>query len=160
MKKKIIIIIVSLLVGVLVFINCVGTPSCTVYGGNTPGCSVLFTKKYDVTVKIESDVGNTWIFAPDTDEITEELRYSGYAMRVRLDEYQLKDHPEVGNQWLTPYGKNTFSCDYFYTDLDGKQNKEFYIEVKERGTYSFVFTTNKNSTLFKQRRFELIINVV
>lgn len=116
-------------------------------------------KKYDVSIRIESDDGDYWIFTPDIKELSAEREYDGKEHRFYVAAYQLVGHPRWGNEWFTPSGEgaNVFSADFLYTDLEG--NQSVLRRLKDRGEYVFTCEARATSDLWNFRYINLYITV-
>jgi len=117
-------------------------------------------KKYDVSIRIESDDGDYWIFTPDIKELSAEREYDGKEHRFYVAAYQLVGHPRWGTEWFAPSGTgaNVFSWRFLYTDLNGKQSV-FEDTLKERGEYIYTCEARATSDLWNFRYINLHITV-
>ena len=90
-------------------------------------------QKYDVSIRIACDDGNTWVFTPDVEEIRIERNYDGNEHRYYVQAYQLPEHPRWGDKWISPSGEgaNVFQASLAYRDENGKVSE--LKRVKERG---------------------------
>ena len=99
-----------------------------------------------------------WTFPVGTDEIHDEMQYTGYELRIQVEGYCFQG----GVQWFVPLssGNNTISVssNFLYTDLDGKQHK--VESILEKGTYVINCSANSGSTLWHGRRIRLFLTVI
>ena len=116
--------------------------------------------KYDVTIRIACDDGETWEFTPDVDEIRVERDYDGEEHRYYVDAYKLSDHPKWSNKWLEPKGEgaDVFNFDMLFTDMNGEQDGKLRT-VKNQGEYAIIVEANATSTLWKYRSVILYVTV-
>ena len=123
--------------------------------------------KRDVSIRLKSttrtippyteSTSRTWVFPVGTDEIHDEIEYTGKAIRIMVNAYCLQ-----GEQtWFSPdhTGPNVFEIKpYLYTDLDGEQHEAE--SILERGTYVINCYADSTSTLWHYRRVRLYITVI
>ena len=119
-------------------------------------------QKYDVTIKVKNTLGEEWIFTPEIEEMEYEMEYTGEDVDFYVESYQLRDHPDWGDLWLTPsridYPNTLKVYPFLYTDPEGNQSETNY--VNERGKYVFSCDANSSSTLWNYRYINLYITVV
>ena len=141
-KRK---IFTFLLTIVLTLCTCIGFVGCK--GNETPKDG-----KYDVSIRVVCDDGGSWDFSPDVDEIRIERNYDGREHRYYVGAYQLAEHPQFGDSWLTPSGEgaNVFHSNLAYRDENGKVSE--VKKVKERGEYCLNVNASQTSTLWNIRR--------
>lgn len=118
--------------------------------------------KYDVAIKIAcrevDDQGNLTgnildevIYTPDISEISVERGFNGKKYRYYIYQYNIPNHPNFGDNWLTPTDLNGASWSIstpLYTDLNNKQHTD-KIEVMDRGKYVYTIHTYSNSWNFR-----------
>ena len=118
--------------------------------------------KREVIIRLGAETENGlvdryWDFPVGTDEIHDEIEYTGKAIRIMVNAYCLQ-----GEQtWFSPdhTGPNVFEIKpYLYTDLDGKQH--LVESILERGTYVIDCSANSGSTLWHGRRVRLFLTVI
>ena len=118
--------------------------------------------KRDVIIRLGAETENGlvdryWDFPVGTDEIHDEIEYTGKAIRIVVNAYCLQ-----GEQtWFSPdhTGPNVFEIKpYLYTDLDGEQHEAE--SILERGTYVINCYADSTSTLWHYRRVRLYITVI
>ena len=117
-------------------------------------------RKYDVTIRVRNNFGSIWTFTPDIDELTYEFSYTGEEMTFWVDAYNLPDHPEWGDQWISPdhEGRNVFTINRLYTAINGNQSHPN--SVKERGDYVYTFMADETSNLWNFKACKLRITVI
>jgi hypothetical protein len=117
-------------------------------------------RKYDVTIRVGCDNGQTWVFEPNVKEITTAMIYDGEEHRFYIDAYRLDGHPTLGGQWLTPTGEgaNVFSLDMLYTDIYGNQDGTLR-KVKEKGEYAIIIEARATSVLWNYRSIILFVTI-
>ena len=99
----------------------------------------------------------TWVFPIGTDEIHDEIEYTGEAFRIFVDAYRL----DGKLTWVSPdhSGPNVFEIkSYLYTDLNGKQH--LVESILERGTYVISCYADSTSTLWHYRSIRLYITII
>lgn len=122
------------------------------------GCySTTNTKnnKYDVSIKVRSDDGEEWIFTPDIEEINITREYDGKEHKYYVSAYQLVNHPDFGEQWITATneGGNKFQINIIY-------NQRYEVnKVCEKGEYLIHCTADATSDLWNFRSVNLKITV-
>ncbi len=118
--------------------------------------------KREVVIRLGAETENGlvdryWDFPVGTDEIHDEIEYTGKAIRIMVNAYCLQ-----GEQtWFSPdhTGPNVFEIKpYLYTDLDGEQHEAE--SILERGTYVINCYADSTSTLWHYRRVRLYITVI
>ena len=151
-KRKIFTILLTLM---LAFCTCIGFVSCKEPSGQTGSQN----QKYDVSIRVACDDGNSWVFTPDVEEIRIERNYDGSEHRYYVQAYQLPEHPQFGDTWLSPSGEgaNVFQSSLAYRDENGKVS-ELKL-VKERGEYCLNVYASHTSTLWNTRTILLYITV-
>ena len=149
-KRKIFTFLLTLL---LTLCTCIGFIGCK--GNETPKDG-----KYDVSIRVVCDDGGSWDFSPDVDEIRIERNYDGREHRYYVGAYQLAEHPQFGDSWLTPSGEgaNIFHFNMLYTDSNGKQNAQLR-KVKDRGEYAILISAGSTSNLWNYRKIILYVTV-
>ena len=152
-KRKIFTILLTLM---LAFCTCIGFVACKEPSGQTGSQN----QKYDVSIRVACDDGNSWVFTPDVDEIRIERNYDGNEHRYYVQAYQLPEHPQFGDTWLSPSGEgaNIFHFSILYTDPNGKQSTELR-KVKDRGEYAILISAGSTSDLWKYRKIILYVMV-
>ncbi len=123
--------------------------------------------KRDVSIRLKSttrtippyteSTSRTWVFPVGTDEIHDEIEYTGKAFRIIVDAYCLQGKLT----WVSPdhSGPNVFEIEsYLYTDLNGKQHK--VESILDRGTYMIRCSADSSSTLWHYRRVRLFLTVI
>lgn len=126
--------------------------------------------KRDVIIRLKSTTrtippyaeysSRTWVFPVGTDEIHDEIEYTGEAFRIFVDAYRLYGDMQHYH-WYAPSnsGSNTFEIEsYLYTDLNGKQHK--VESILDRGIYMIHCSANSASTLWRYRSIRLYITVI
>ena len=118
--------------------------------------------KREVVIRLGAETENGlvaryWDFPVGTDEIHDEIEYTGKAIRIMVNAYCLQ-----GEQtWFSPdhTGPNVFEIKpYLYTDLDGEQHEAE--SILERGSYVINCYADSTSTLWHYRRVRLYITVI
>ena len=118
--------------------------------------------KREVVIRLGAETENGlvdryWDFPVGTDEIHDEIEYTGKAIRIMVNAYFLQ-----GEQtWFSPdhTGPNVFEIKpYLYTDLDGEQHEAE--SILERGSYVINCYADSTSTLWHYRRVRLYITVI
>ena len=118
--------------------------------------------KREVIIRLGAETENGlvdryWDFPVGTDEIHDEIEYTGKAIRIMVNAYCLQ-----GEQtWFSPdhTGPNVFEIKpYLYTDLDGEQHEAE--SILERGSYVINCYADSTSTLWHYRRVRLYITVI
>ncbi len=118
--------------------------------------------KREVVIRLGAETENGlvdryWDFPVGTDEIHDEIEYTGKAFRIIVDAYCLQGKLT----WVSPdhSGPNVFEIEsYLYTDLNGKQHK--VESILDRGTYMIRCSADSSSTLWHYRRIRLYITVI
>ena len=151
-KRKIFTILLTLM---LALCTCIGFVACKEPSGQTGSQN----QKYDVSIRVACDDGNSWVFTPDVDEIRIERNYDGNEHRYYVQAYQLPEHPQFGDTWLSPSGEgaNVFHSNLAYRDENGKVSE--VKKVKERGEYCLNVNASQTSTLWNTRTVLLYITV-
>ena len=152
-KRKIFTILLTLM---LAFCTCIGFVACKEPSGQTGSQN----QKYDVSIRVACDDGNSWVFTPDMDEIRIERNYDGSEHRYYVQAYQLPEHPQFGDTWLSPSGEgaNVIYSSILYTAPDGKQSTELR-KVKDRGEYVITIDASHTSNLWNFREVYFYITV-
>ena len=97
----------------------------------------------------------TWIFPVGTDEIHDEIEYTGQEIRIFVDACCLQGK----STWLYPESPNySFPNSCFFTDENGEKSEVSVI--LERGVYEFICEAKAASNLWKARTIRLYITVV
>ena len=118
--------------------------------------------KREVIIRLGAETENGlvdryWDFPVGTDEIHDEIEYTGKAIRIMVNAYCLQ-----GEQtWFSPdlTGPNVFEIKpYLYTDLDGEQHEAE--SILERGSYVINCYADSTSTLWHYRRVRLFLTVI
>lgn len=117
-------------------------------------------RKYDVTIRVGCDNGQTWVFEPNVKEITTAMIYDGEEHRFYVDAYRLDGHPTLGGQWLTPTGEgaNVFQLYFLYFDESGNWDTDLR-RVKEKGEYTITVNAASTSKLWNFREVYLYLTV-
>lgn len=142
--KKILTVLLTL---ILVFSACVSFTGCSKDG------------KYDVTIRIACDDGDSWVFPPDVSEIRVERRFDTYEHKYYVDAYQLSKKPGWKDVWISPSseGANVFQVNLSYRDESGQVSETK--RVFKRGEYCLHIYASKTSTLWNARIVKLYITV-
>jgi len=116
--------------------------------------------KYEVTIRIACDDGETWVFTPDTDEIRIERDYDGREHKYYIDAYQIPEKPGWEDKWISPAGEgaNVFQISILYVDNEGNYNTQLK-RVCDSGKYIITVDASKTSTLWKFREVYLYVTV-
>ncbi len=114
-------------------------------------------KNHKVSIKIESDDGEYWIFSPEVKEIHIERTYDGQEHHLFVAGYQFGEVAK--NNWLAPptEKENFFQESFFYTDSEGHQRESQCL--KEKGEYVFCCSTDSMSDLGDFKSVRLYITV-
>lgn len=129
-------------------------------------------KKYDVTIKIACQetiwgyeyVGpilNVWYFTPDIDEMHIERKYDGKQYRYFVYQYNLPNHPLLGNDWSEPsFGGPNYIYTNLYSLADDAPPGGHLKFVCEKGEYMLEIRAEGSSTLWNRRSANFFITVV
>lgn len=121
------------------------------------GCSDA-EQKYDVSIKVVNNYGQEWIFTPDIDELYYVFEYTGEEMTFGVESYNLPDHPEWGDEWLSVSGaiEGSFLSNLGY--VNQRYDEEDPESVCDKGEYFFHVEMN-SSDLWDYRSVILYITV-
>ena len=90
-------------------------------------------KRYDVTIRIANNFGQTWEFPPNVSELRYEFEYTGEEMRFYVDAYKLSDHPRWSEYWFEPKGEGADVFDSSFHKVNQRYDEEDPRCICEKG---------------------------
>ena len=118
-------------------------------------------RKYDIRIRLRSNLGDVVTFELGEDKKTYEFEYTGEEMDFWVDSYNLPDHPRWRYKWFDApgTGPNTFNMSMLYC-APGDKNRSFHGAIKERGVYHITIDARATSDLwyFREVYLHIIIN--
>ncbi len=117
-------------------------------------------RKYDIRIRLRSNLGDVVTFEPDEDDKTYEFEYTGEEMKFWVDSYNLPDHPGWRYKWFAAprSGPNTFHMSMLYR-VPGGDYSVSEDPLKERGEYIIRIDARATSDIWKARVVRLYITI-